>query len=63
LNFAYPVADIVNDETLKINRLLLLVLVVQSVYTGSSKKNAGIIKKNYDSKTVKHIDIIEALNC
>jgi hypothetical protein len=31
-------------------------------YTGSSKKNAGIIK-TYHSKTVKHIKMIQVLKC
>jgi hypothetical protein len=31
-------------------------------YTGSSKKNAGIIK-TYHSKTVKHIEMIQVLKC
>jgi hypothetical protein len=33
-----------------------------TVYTGSSKKNARIIK-TYHSKTVKHIEMIQELKC
>jgi hypothetical protein len=36
--------------------------VTVHVYTGSSKKNAGIIK-TYHSKTVRHIEMIQLLKC
>jgi hypothetical protein len=42
--------------------LIFYWLFNNAVSTGSSKKNAGIIK-TYHSKTVKHIKMIQVLKC
>jgi alpha-galactosidase/6-phospho-beta-glucosidase family protein len=56
-----------NHEKLKPAReasheMIEALMDVRQDNTGSSKENAGIIK-NYHSKTVIHINMVQALNC